>query len=113
LGYFWVNGWTGYGSGARRAVQQEESIMGNCMFNCLKYTFGFWGAILILGLLVAAIATAIATTGGSAVVGLAGLVEAALGSAAAAAGLKIAAAGAAGLLVSLIGCLVACLSLSP
>jgi len=87
--------------------------MGSCMFNCLKYTFGFWGAVAILGLIVAGVATAIAASGGAAAAGLAGFIEVMLASAVATAGLKAALAGAGGMLASLIGCLISCASLNP
>ena len=83
--------------------------MKNCIFECLKYAFGFWGALAILGLLIVGLAALFVSTGGAAgagfAAGLAALLEA---SAAATLGAKIAIAGGVGMIGSLVGCISTC-----
>ena len=87
--------------------------MKSCVFDCLKLTFGFWGAITILGLLAVLLAGLFASTGGTAAAGLAGFVTAAIETAVGAAGAKAAIAGGTGMLVSLVGCIVSCFAITP
>ena len=78
--------------------------MGKCIWNCLKYHLGFWGAIAVLGLLLAAIAAIGISTGGVGVVTLSAILETALG----AAGITIACVGGSGIFGALLGCIARC-----
>jgi len=82
--------------------------MKDCFWNCLKMTFGLWGAVAILGVLLVLLGGAIAASGGTAIAGLTGLVTASLETAIGTAGAWATAAGGAGILASLVGCIVGC-----
>ncbi len=82
--------------------------MKSCLWECLKMTFGLWGAVAILGILLVLLGGALAASGGTAIVGLSGFVAAAVDTAIGAAGASAAVAGGTGMLVSLVGCIVGC-----
>ena len=83
--------------------------MSSCVFNCLKITFGFWGAIAILGLLLVGLTALVVGSGGGAAAAIAAALETAIG----ASGAIIAGIGAVGLGGSLVGCISTCFVISP
>ncbi|MCK4297613.1 MAG: hypothetical protein KAX28_13270 [Candidatus Marinimicrobia bacterium] len=78
--------------------------MGKCIWNCLKYHLGFWGAIAVLGLLLAAIAAIGISTGGAGIVTLAAILETVLGSA----GITLFCIGGSGIFGALVACIARC-----
>ena len=81
--------------------------MKSCILECLQWALGFWGAILVLGLLLTAIAALIITTGPATGV-VVPLLEALLASALGSVGIKLAVAGGMGTAGSLLGCISTC-----
>lgn len=79
--------------------------MSSCVWECIKYQFGFFGAIAILGLLIVLLTAIGIGTGGA---GLVAAVTAAVKTAVGAAGLAVTGVGSAGIFGSLVGCIIKC-----
>lgn len=83
-------------------------MSGSCVWECLKEFLGYFGALLLIGVLAAAIAGYIAASGGTGAVTLAAVVEGAFATGAGVAALKAAGVGLGGVIGSIIGCIAAC-----
>ncbi len=82
-----------------------------CVWKCAKYHLGFWGAMALIGLIMAGLAALGVTTGGAGLTGLPALIallEAVWATAFGAAGLKLAIAGGTGMIATLAACMVRC-----
>lgn len=82
--------------------------MWSCIWDTLKYHFGFWGAMALIGVLTVAIAGLTASTGGAATAGLTDIVTNALATTVGGIGASVAAGGGAGLIGTLVGGIAKC-----
>ena len=83
--------------------------MAACIWDCVKYQLGFFGAIALIGVLLAALAALGVTTGGTGYAALILLLEGIMATTMGSVGLTAAAVGGAGVIGSLIGCIAKCI----